>query len=169
MNDQNTIPCSHLLVDDSRYDATLVRYALAGTGLDAGLVILGDGESALDFLFGERGAQNRAHLRVVFLDLKLPRMGGAEILARIRSAPETRGVPVVILTSSDESGDRARCYALGANSYLVKPTTFEAYADLVRGALGYWVLNNVTPWTLGEHGPTPDRGSAAHDWSVQPG
>jgi two-component system response regulator len=132
-----------LLVEDSADDVELTRRALRRSGMDVDLVVAGDGEVALDLLLG-RG-QPPLKPSVVLLDLKLPRVGGIEVLERLRANPGTRRQPVVVLTSSDEESDRARSYDLGANSYVRKPLV---YGDFVQAAerLGvYWVLMNRPP------------------------
>lgn len=146
-------PCSILLVENSRDDVTLVLHALSQQELGEGVVVVADGEAAVDFLFGEDGASNRGALRLVLLDLKLPKLNGLEVLRRIKADPETSMIPVVMLTSSGEAVDRAACYSLGANSYLVKPIGFEDFTGMLGQAVRYWLHLNAVPPRPGERRP----------------
>lgn len=122
-----------LLVEDSVDDAELAVLALA----DLSVHVVRDGVDALGYLRGDQPVP-----AVVFLDIKLPRIDGFEVLAVIRRAERTRAVPVVMLSSSDAAEDVARAYALGANSYVRKPIAFGEYRDTV-GRLGrYWLETN---------------------------
>ena len=130
-----------LLVEDNADDEALVIRALAKHNIKNEIVVAHDGVEALDLLLGEQ----RIAPRVVFLDLKLPKVGGLQVLERIRSDERTRLYPVVVLTSSDEPGDVARAYELGVNSYVRKPVEFAQFVETV-GRLGsYWLLVNETP------------------------
>lgn len=107
-----------------------------------------NGQEALDYLFGrEQYADRDAYPlpRLVLLDLKLPGIDGFEVLRRIKSTPILKRMPVVILTSSKEEGDRALSYDIGANSYLVKPVSFEGFLSVVRQIEGYWLTLNIEP------------------------
>jgi len=142
-----------LLVEDDPNDEALVLRILAKINLANEVVIARDGEEALDYLFGRGGHAGRdtsVMPQVVFLDLKLPKVDGLEVLEQLRAAPETRLLPVVLLTSSNERQDRRRGYALGANSFVRKPVDFTEFADAVRQLALYWVLLNEDPPT----GPT---------------
>src|SRR5439155_8245780 len=108
-----------LLVEDNPNDAELTQRALKKTNLDVGLTIARDGAEALEYLLS-----NRPKPKVIFLDLKLPKIDGIEVLRRLRADDRTRAVPVVVLTSSQEERDIKECYKLGANSYVVKPVEF---------------------------------------------
>lgn len=136
-----------LLVEDNPADVELTRRALARANLANPVFVVSDGAEALDFLFGqgafeERGLQNP---RMVLLDLKLPRVNGLEVLSAVKADPRTRGLPVVVLTSSREAPDVAEAYRLGANSYIVKPVSFEAFVDAVSSVGLYWLLLNEPP------------------------
>src|SRR5205807_1098526 len=107
-----------------------------------------DGAEALDYLFATGAHAGRAASdgpQVVLLDLNLPKIGGLEVLRRIRSDERTKLLPVVILTSSSEDKDLAAAYALGANSYIVKPVDFTQFADAVRQLGMYWLVLNQLP------------------------
>lgn len=140
-----------LLVEDNADDVTLMLRIFARTGVlgDERVVVTRDGVQALDFLFPAGGDGGRAAHplpRVIFLDLKMPRIDGLGVLRRVRADPRTRFLPVVMLTSSDEERDVSQSYRLGANSYIRKPEDSSQFAETV-GALGrYWFhLNRVVP------------------------
>lgn len=137
-----------LLVEDSAEDAELTLRALKKHNLANRIHHAKDGVEALDFLFarGPHADQSTLRmLRVVLLDLKLPRVDGIEVLTRMRADPRTKLVPVVVLTSSREDPDISRCYALGVNSYIVKPVAFEEFIKVVSSLGLYWLLLNQPP------------------------
>lgn len=137
-----------LIVEDNPDDEALILMALKKKGVSNDLVITHDGQEALDYLFGHgkyKGRDTDDLPAVVFLDLQLPKLDGHEVLQRIRSAAKTKRQPVVILTSSDESGDRLRSYDLGVNSYVCKPVDFEDFDDAVESLGSYWTRLNKTP------------------------
>ena len=140
-----------LLVEDNADDVLLMLRIFARTGMpgDDRVVVTRDGVQALDFLLPAGGDDDRAAHplpRVIFLDLNMPRLGGLEVLRRVRADPRTRLVPVVMLTSSDEERDVTQSYQLGANSYIRKPEDATQFSETV-GALGrYWFhLNRIVP------------------------
>jgi two-component system response regulator len=133
-------PIEILLVEDDPDDAELTLRALRRR-LANGVVHVRDGEEALRLLLDGGSPPPR----LILLDLKMPRVGGLEVLERLRADPRTRSVPVVILTSSKEAPDVAAGYALGANSYIVKPVGFENFQDAVSEIGLYWVLLNQPP------------------------
>jgi two-component system, response regulator len=111
------------------------------------IAVARDGEEALDFLFG-RGDHNEAPpdgLKLVLLDLKLPKLDGIEVLRYIRSKPETKTLPVVVMTSSAQESDLQACYRLGVNSYVQKPVNFERFQHVVQTLGIYWVEINEPP------------------------
>lgn len=137
-----------LLVEDNADDEALMVRALAKINLAEDVVIAHDGAEALDYIFGrgDHAGRNISDApQVVFLDLKLPKMDGFEVLQALRTAPETKLVPVVLLTSSNEERDRLRGYSLGANSYVRKPVHFTEFADTVRLLGHYWLALNEHP------------------------
>ena len=129
-----------LLVEDDPDHADLAVRALEKSGAVDRVVVARDGEQALEHLFGKHEAP-----AVVFLDLKLPRMSGFEVLRRIRDNEATRFLPVVVLSSSDEDADLARSYELGVNSYILKPVSFTEFVEVTRQMGTYWLLLNQTP------------------------
>jgi CheY-like chemotaxis protein len=137
-----------VVVEDDGNDVVLLRRAFRKSNLLNPLVFLPDGEVARDYLAGHGDYADRAAHPLpvlMLLDLKLPRMSGLELLEWMRDRPSLRSLPVVILTSSRESRDLERAYALGANSYLVKPVAFEALLELVRAIGLYWLMLNEAP------------------------
>jgi CheY-like chemotaxis protein len=137
-----------LLVEDNPYDAELTIRALRSKGLANKLLTFADGVEALDFLFGTgvyAGRDLAARPKVIFLDLKLPRINGLEVLEKIRADARTKMIPVVILTSSLEESDIVRGYNLGANSYMVKPVDFDKFFQTVEELGLYWLLLNKVP------------------------
>lgn len=136
-----------LLVEDNPADAELTMDALRGSRLVNRVQWVKDGAEALDVLFGHgvASAAETQRLRLILLDLRLPRVDGIEVLRAVRADERTRRLPVVVLTSSREEIDLVRAYDLGANSYLVKPVECEAFMRAV-GELGlYWMLLNKLP------------------------
>jgi len=137
-----------LLVEDNPDDEELTLRALRKSNIMNKVVVAHDGEEAMDYLFarGKYIARDIDFLpAVVLLDLKLPKVGGIEVLRQIRSDARTRRLPVVVLTSSKEERDLDEVYELGANSYIYKPIDFEKFSEAV-GHLGmYWVLFNELP------------------------
>lgn len=138
-----------LLVEDNSDDEVLTLRALRKNRIDNPVVVVRDGAEALDYLFG-RGSYadcSKSELpAVIFLDLKLPKVGGLEVLERLRLDQRTRLLPVVVLTSSREEQDVKEAYSLGANSYIRKPVDFKRFLDDV-GRLGnYWLNLNEQPY-----------------------
>ena len=136
-----------LLVEDSEADAELTMRALRKARVGNRIVWAKDGQEALDFLYGEGEYSQRPHSRprLVLLDLKLPRLNGIDVLRRLKADEERKSIPVVMLTSSSEERDIARCYALGVNSYLIKPVDFAMLGEQVVNAGLYWLLANKVP------------------------
>ena len=131
-----------LLVDDSDDDILLVRRAFEKAGLTNPIHTVRGGEEAVAYLSGVGRYSNRSENPLpdlVLLDLKMPKIDGFEVLMWIRSQAGIRGLPVVVLTSSDEMSDVNKAYELGANSFLVKPFEFENYTTLARVIREYWV------------------------------
>ncbi|OHD20194.1 MAG: two-component system response regulator [Spirochaetes bacterium GWB1_59_5] len=137
-----------LLVEDNPNDAELAMRALKKNNLVNNLVLVGDGETALDFMFCRGKYQNRDHLdkpRLILLDLKLPKVDGLEVLKTLKTHPDTKITPIVVLTTSREESDVLRSYDLGANSYIVKPVDFDKFTQSVRELGLYWLLLNERP------------------------
>jgi len=134
-----------LLVEDNPDDAELTLRALRRARLAHTVHVARDGVEALDFLFDEEGTDRPALPRVVLLDLKLPRIDGLEVLARIRGNERTKKLPVVVITSSREEPDVQKAYGLGVNSYVVKPVEFEKFVAAIGEVGRYWVVLNQPP------------------------
>ena len=108
-----------------------------------------DGEQALDFIFATGEFSDTRNIlqppRLILLDIQMPKLNGIEVLQKIKEEMPTKSIPVVILTSSKEDPDIKICYALGANSYIVKPVNFEGFAEAIRHLGFYWLLLNQPP------------------------
>ncbi|MGO3127271.1 MAG: response regulator [Luteimonas sp.] len=134
-----------LLIEDNPDDAELTRIAFTEAAIDSQLVVVGDGAEALDYLFaqGKYAARNAADLpSIVLLDLNLPKIDGREVLQALRANPATRGLPVVVLTTSTEPFDVEASYALGVNSYIRKPVDFKKFVEVVKQIGLYWLVLN---------------------------
>jgi two-component system response regulator len=135
-----------LLVEDSASDEELMLRALRKAGIPDRVVVARDGAEALDHLFGSAPSAGETQLpRVVLLDLNLPKIGGLQVLSRIRSEEHTKHLPVVVLTSSSLSTDLESSYRLGANSYVVKPIAFDQFSQVVSHLGTYWTCINHPP------------------------
>ncbi|MEC5386472.1 response regulator [Uliginosibacterium sp. H3] len=133
-----------LLVEDNPLDAELSMRGLQSAKLFNRIIWLKDGQEALDYVYC-RGAyaQRAAALPgLILLDLKMPRVDGLEVLATLKGDPETKSIPVVVMTSSQEEKDVVKSYDLGANSYVVKPVNFEDLTEVARQAGMYWLAIN---------------------------
>jgi CheY-like chemotaxis protein len=145
---ENDAPIEVLLVEDNPDDTELTIHALAEGNKSLHLLHLKDGVEALDFLFARKNyktQKNQADLKLVLLDLKLPKLDGLEVLRKVREDERTRKLPVVILTSSREKRDIAEAYKLGVNSYVVKPVGFDNYVKTLSSLAFYWSLINEKP------------------------
>ena len=141
-----TKPACILLVEDNRMDIELTLDAFRERRLQNSIHTAKNGAEALDYLngtgdFADRAAHPMPDL--ILLDLKMPVMDGHEVLRRIKQTPVLKRIPVIVLTSSKEEGDLAMSYDSGANSYLVKPVSFEGFLDVVRRIDDYWLTLNV--------------------------
>lgn len=137
-----------LLVEDNLNDAELTIRALRKNKIANNLIHLKDGAKAIDFLFGEgsytgRNINNKP--KIILLDLKMPKVDGIEVLKRIKSDVFTKKIPVIVLTSSKENPDIETAYALGANSYIVKPVDFDGFMKAITELGCYWILLNQNP------------------------
>jgi CheY-like chemotaxis protein len=140
-----------LLVEDNPKDEALTLRAFKKSNILNPVVVARDGVEALDYLFARGDHANRdpaAMPQVIFLDLKLPKVEGLEVLKTLRADERTKLLPVVVLTSSNEDQDLIRSYSLGANSYVRKPVDFVQFVEAARQLGLYWlVLNETAPLT----------------------
>jgi two-component system, response regulator len=137
-----------LLVEDNLMDVELTLDAFREARLSNTVQVARTGEDALDYLFcrGQyAGRESQLLPDLVLLDLKMPGVDGFEVLRQIKTTTGLKRLPVIILTSSKEEGDRAMSYDNGANSYLVKPVSFEGFLDVVRTIGDYWLTLNMGP------------------------
>jgi CheY-like chemotaxis protein len=136
-----------LLVDDSPRDTELVLDALAQHHLANEVVALRDGDEALDYLFRRGQFDGRADDQpaVVLLDLRMPKVDGLEALRQLKSDPQLKMIPVVMLTSSREERDLVKSYQLGVNAYIVKPVQFQEFVEAVKQIGAFWAVMNEPP------------------------
>ncbi len=137
-----------LLVEDNPSDAELTMRALKKRNLANKLFHAKDGAEALDFVFAQGRFSNRRvenGIKVVLLDLKLPKIDGLEVLRRLKSDERTKKIPIVVMTSSREDRDLVTCYDFGVNGYVVKPVEFEDFSRAVSELGFYWLFLNETP------------------------
>ena len=137
-----------LLVEDNPDDEALTLRALKKAHILNPVVVVRDGAEAIEYLLAEGRHAGRDAMdtpQVILLDLNLPLVGGLDVLKKIRAAPHTKLLPVVVLTSSKEDEDLMASYALGANSYVRKPVDFGEFADAVRKLGLFWLLVNEMP------------------------
>ena len=137
-----------LLVEDNADDEALTLRALKKNNIGNTVVVVRDGAEALDFLlcmgaYTDRDPRDKP--QVILLDLKLPKIDGMEVLRRIRADPNTRTLPVVILTSSKEEQDVVNSYLMGVNSYVRKPVDFVQFVEAIRQLGLYWLVLNEAP------------------------
>jgi DNA-binding response OmpR family regulator len=130
-----------LLVEDDPDHELLTIRALQKSNIENDVRVARDGEEALAALFGAEAIRPQ----VILLDLKLPKVDGLEVLRRIRESDQTRMLPVVVLTSSDEERDLVRSYQIGVNSYIRKPVNFTEFAEATRQLGMYWLVLNECP------------------------
>jgi two-component system response regulator len=144
MNEKNII----LLVEDNPDDAALTMRAFAKSNITNRLVLVKDGAEALDYLYATGSYAGRSEEddpMLILLDLKLPKIGGLEVLRKVRAEARTQLIPVIILTSSIEERDVIEGYALGCNSYVHKPVDFAQFTEAVKVLGLYWLVLNQPP------------------------
>jgi len=135
-----------LLVEDNHMDVVLTLDAFREAKLKNKINVARNGHEALDYLFGRDKYANRDEFpmpALILLDLKMPGIDGFEVLRQIKNTEILKRIPVVILTSSKEEGDRALSYDIGANSYLLKPVSFDGFTDVVKKIDDYWFTLNI--------------------------
>jgi two-component system, response regulator len=137
-----------LLIEDNPDDVELTRRAFARSNIVEQLVVVTDGEAALNYLFASGSHAGRdadALPHAILLDLNLPKIGGLEVLRRLRADERTRRLPVIVLTTSGEERDIIASYDLGANSYVRKPVDFAQFVEAARQLGLYWLVLNEQP------------------------
>jgi CheY-like chemotaxis protein len=136
-----------LLVEDDPQDVELTLNALVECNLEQEVVVARDGAEALDFIYRQNAYQSRpeGNPAVIFLDIKMPKLNGIQVLQKIKSDDKLRPVPVVMLTSSMDTGDLDECYHLGANAYVVKPVRFADFIEAVKQLGKFWTSVNEPP------------------------
>jgi CheY-like chemotaxis protein len=136
-----------LLVEDNANDADLVMRALKTNQPATSITVATDGLAAMDCLHRRGAFESRGNVlpSMVLLDLKMPRVGGLEVLAQIKADDRLKCIPVVVFTSSREEQDIRRSYQLGANAYVVKPVEFRQYVATVQGLHAFWMSVNEPP------------------------
>ena len=136
-----------LLVEDDPKDVELTMTALEEYNLSNEVVVAGDGEEALDYLFcrGKYQSRNCDNPAVLLLDLKLPKVDGLEVLRQIKSSNDLKMIPVVVLTSSREERDMVASYKLGVNAYVVKPVDFHEFVNAIKELGVFWAVINEPP------------------------
>jgi two-component system response regulator len=137
-----------VIVEDNPNDAELILRAFRKHNMANQIILLRDGAEALNFFFPANGpapSDASATLKIILLDLKLPKVDGIEVLRRIKSDERTRAIPVVVLTSSAEERDVKGAYELGVNSYVAKPIKFDEFAKAVADLGLYWLVLNKPP------------------------
>jgi CheY-like chemotaxis protein len=140
-----------LLAEDNQNDVDLTLLALAEYNLANKIQVVNDGVEALEYLRsqGKFKGRNPGHPAVVLLDLKMPRLDGIEVLREIKSDPELKLIPVVMLTSSSEEGDLLQSYRLGVNAYVVKPVDFNQFIIAMKQLGAFWAVLNEIPGCQG--------------------
>lgn len=146
MNELNKIAI--LLVEDNPNDAELAIRSLKKHNLANRVHWVKDGAEALEYMFGNdpnTAPHMDGGLKLILLDLKLPKVDGKEVLEKVKTDPQSSSIPVVVMTSSNDDRDIEECYRLGANSYITKPVEFENFAKAVAELGFYWMLLNEAP------------------------
>jgi two-component system response regulator len=137
-----------LLVEDDPQDVRLTVRELQRENLKNRIIVARDGEEAMDLLFCRGAYSDRSTSqppKLILLDLKLPKVDGLQVLGEIKSNPETRAIPVVVVTSSGEQKDVMECYKLGVNSYIQKPVDFDHFCQAIKAVGLYWLVVNRLP------------------------
>jgi two-component system response regulator len=134
-----------MLIEDNPDDIALTLRSLKKNNFVNTIHVANDGVEALEHVFGGDGSAEPRLPRVIFLDLKLPRVDGLEVLRKLKADARTRMIPIVVLTSSMEHQDLTECYRLGVNSYIVKPVEFDDFARSIAELGLYWLMLNKVP------------------------
>jgi CheY-like chemotaxis protein len=134
-----------LIVEDDEGHAILIRQNLEAAGLNNQMKHFRDGQAVLDFFFKPPpGHKHEAHMYLVLLDIRMPKVDGIEVLRRLKTDPELRKLPVIMLTTTDDVREVERCHELGCNVYIQKPVDYERFAEAIR-RLGLFVTLLLVP------------------------
>jgi CheY-like chemotaxis protein len=138
-----------LLAEDNPNDVELTLAALRENRLANDVVVVSDGAETLDYLYrrGTFGGRRTDNPALILLDVKMPKVDGIEVLRQVKSDPQLKSIPVVMLTASREEQDLIRSYALGVNAYVVKPVDFQEFVEAVKLLGGFWAVVNQPPPT----------------------
>ena len=144
----DTSPVDILLIEDNLNDVELALRALKKSGIANNIIVVDDGEDALDFIYCRNKYDHRKpndKPKVILLDLKLPKVDGLKVLKIIKNDDEKKMIPVIVLTSSDQEKDMIESYKFGVNSYIQKPVDFDQFVEAVKQIGMYWLLLNKLP------------------------
>ena len=144
----DTSPVDILLIEDNLNDVELALRALKKSGIANNIIVVNDGEDALDFIYCRNKYDHRKpndKPKVILLDLKLPKVDGLKVLKIIKNDDEKKMIPVIVLTSSDQEKDMIESYKFGVNSYIQKPVDFNQFVEAVKQIGMYWLLLNKLP------------------------
>ncbi len=139
-----------LIAEDEEIDVILLKRAFQSAGIGNTIQVVRDGQEALDYLAGLQSLDSRLPLPILFLlDINMPRCNGLEVLERLRDTPLQRAIPIVVFSSSNHPRDVEQAYRLGANAYLVKPTSTAQRNEMIRTIRAFWLqLNQVPPMSM---------------------
>lgn len=138
-----------LLVEDNEDDIELTLVALRKNNLANNVIVLRDGQEAIDFVFAQGAYSQRKNSSMpslILLDLNLPKIGGLDVLKKLKSDDKTKMIPVVVMTSSQQERDIVESYKLGVNSYIAKPIAFENFINMISSLGYYWLVLNRKPF-----------------------
>ena len=138
-------PATILLVEDSPADALLAQEALRSAKVPSTVHVVEDGEEALLFLHGAGPYANAPRPDLILLDLNLPKKGGLEVLEEVKTEPDLKAIPVVVLTTSQDAGDVLHAYALHANCYITKPVDFVQFTEVIQAIAHFWFTVVMLP------------------------
>ena len=134
-----------MLVEDDEYDVELTERALSKSEIDSELYVVWDGEEALDFLYRRGEFEDSPRPDLILLDLKLPKIGGHEVLSEIKEDDELSTIPVIVLTVSEREEDMVKAYDSGASSYIHKPVNPDRFSKVIQTVQEYWKISQLPP------------------------
>ena len=138
-------PIEILLIEDNPSDVVLTKEAFEESGLECNIYVAKDGVEGLNFLYKREKYQQVVTPDIILLDINMPKKSGKEVLADIKQNPAISSIPVIMLTTSKAVNDIKDCYALHANSYILKPVSFFDFLEVVEQIKNYWIFNNKLP------------------------